>query len=275
MIYMSINTHDYDNDVRVMTGAFYPGNRIVTDTALKNDCDLCVEVIVESVKVHICVTPEGGKEHIIDCDSPENDRKVIRNMLKRRLYDIYSEITGRVLPWGTLTGIRPVKIPLGMIEKGYNDNVIKDTLNKEYYVNDTKAELSIEVAHREHRMLEKTDYLNGYSLYIGIPFCPTTCLYCSFTSYPLSMYRDKVDEYLDALIKELTFISGYMNGRGPDTIYIGGGTPTTLTAGQSDRLISSIEELFDLNGLEEFTVEAGRPDSIDICLLYTSDAADD
>ena len=68
MIYMSINTHDYDNDVRVMTGAFYPGNRIVTDTALRNDCDLCVEVIVESVKVHICVTPEGGKEHIIDCD---------------------------------------------------------------------------------------------------------------------------------------------------------------------------------------------------------------
>ena len=264
MIYMSINTHDYDNDVRVMTGAFYPGNRIVTDITLRNDCELCVEVIVESVKVHICVTPEGGKEHIINCDSPEDDRKVIRNMLKRRLYDIYSEITGRVLPWGTLTGIRPVKIPLGMIEKGYDDNIIKDTLNKEYYVNDTKAELSIEVAHREHKMLEKTDYLNGYSLYIGIPFCPTTCLYCSFTSYPLSMYRDKVDEYLDALIKELTFISGYMNGRGPDTIYIGGGTPTTLTAVQSDRLISSIEELFDLNGLKEFTVEAGRPDSIDI-----------
>ena len=139
MIYMSINTHDYDNDVRVMTGAFYPGNRIVTDTALRNDCDLCVEVVVESVKVHICVTPEGGKEHIIDCDSPENDRKVIRNMLKRRLYDIYSEITDRVLPWGTLTGIRPVKIPLSMIEKGYNDNIIKDTLNKEYYVNDRSS----------------------------------------------------------------------------------------------------------------------------------------
>lgn len=269
MIYMSINTHEYENDVRVMTGAFYPGNRIVTDETAAEECDFKVCVDVSENTVDVSVTPHNGREHIIECNVAGTDHKKIRNMIKRKLYDIYSELTGKVLPWGTLTGIRPVKIPLGMIEQGFKDDTIKETLNKEYYVNDTKADLSIEVAHREHKMLEKTDYLNGYSLYIGIPFCPTTCLYCSFTSYPLSMYRDKVDEYLDALIKELTFISEHVNGRGPDTIYIGGGTPTTLTAKQSDRLISSIEELFDLSGLKEFTVEAGRPDSIDTDKLNT------
>lgn len=111
-------------------------------------------------------------------------------------------------------------------------------------------------------ILNRIDYKNGYSLYIGIPFCPSICLYCSFSSYALGAYKDYVDSYLDALIKEMEFVSESMKGRRLDTVYFGGGTPTTLSAAQLDRLITELKRLFDIDGCHEFTVEAGRPDSI-------------
>ena len=126
-----------------------------------------------------------------------------------------------------------------------------------------KAELAAEIAERERRILSGIHYENGYSLYVGIPFCPTTCLYCSFTSFPLTSWRDRVDEYLDALEREMEASAPLMEGRILDTLYIGGGTPTTLEPSQSRRLIGMIRQYFDLSALQEFTVEAGRPDSID------------
>ena len=125
-----------------------------------------------------------------------------------------------------------------------------------------KAELALNVARKEMDILNRIDYKNGYSLYIGIPFCPSICLYCSFSSYALGAYKDYVDSYLDALIKEMEFVSGAMKGRRLDTVYFGGGTPTTLSAAQLDRLITELKRLFDIDGCHEFTVEAGRPDSI-------------
>lgn len=114
------------------------------------------------------------------------------------------------------------------------------------------------------------DYKNGYSLYIGIPFCPTTCLYCSFTSYSLVAYQSKVQPYLEALLKEMKYVSEAMRGRRLDTVYFGGGTPTTLSAGQLDMLLTELERQFDLSACRELTVEAGRPDSITyekLCVL--------
>ena len=114
----------------------------------------------------------------------------------------------------------------------------------------------------ERSLLEKLDYEKGYSLYVGIPFCPTTCLYCSFTSYPISAWEEKIPLYLDALFQELTYTAKRMQGRVLDTIYFGGGTPTSLKAEELDAILSKIEELFDLSAVQEITVEAGRPDSI-------------
>ena len=118
------------------------------------------------------------------------------------------------------------------------------------------------VAKKERTILEDIDYKNGYSLYIGIPFCPTTCLYCSFTSYSLAAYKSKVDIYIDALFKEMEYVSEAMKGRRLDTIYFGGGTPTTLSDEQLDRVLTKLEQLFDVENAIELTVEAGRPDSI-------------
>ena len=106
------------------------------------------------------------------------------------------------------------------------------------------------------------DYKTGYSLYIGIPFCPSICLYCSFSSYALGAYKDYVDNYVDALIKEIRFVAESMKGRRLDTVYMGGGTPTTLSAAQLDKVLTVVEEAFDLSRCRELTVEAGRPDSV-------------
>lgn len=133
---------------------------------------------------------------------------------------------------------------------------------KTYFASDEKIDLSIDIAERELEILKKIDYENGYSLYIGIPFCPTTCLYCSFTSYPLVSWRQKVDSYLDALEKELDYVAVKFGKKHLNSIYIGGGTPTTLEPYQLDRLIRKIRCSFDLSHCLEFTVEAGRPDSI-------------
>ncbi len=263
MIFMSINTHDYENDVRVMIGAFYTGNKIITDREHIDRCELSVEVTVTCNHIEGRIVAQSGDMHKINSVALSDDKKVVRNLLKRELYHIFSGLTGRELPWGTLTGIRPVKIPLGMIEKGIADEDILDALHNEYLISPAKSNLSVQVAHKEYELLKTLDYENGYSLYVGIPFCPTTCLYCSFTSYPLSMYSNRVDEYLGGLFKELKYISQQFKDKRPDTIYIGGGTPTTLLPDQLHRLISCIEDNFDLGGLREFTVEAGRPDSID------------
>jgi oxygen-independent coproporphyrinogen-3 oxidase len=122
--------------------------------------------------------------------------------------------------------------------------------------------LALNVAKTEKEILDRLDYRNGYSLYIGIPFCPTTCLYCSFTSYSVASYRNKVDAYLDALIEEMRRVSEIFDGRRLDTVYFGGGTPTTLEPGQLNRLLCALEQYFDMSTVSELTVEAGRPDSI-------------
>jgi len=120
----------------------------------------------------------------------------------------------------------------------------------------------VEIAERERRLLTSVDYEKGYSLYVGIPFCPTTCLYCSFTSFPIGVWEKKVPLYLKALFKELDYVAKKMKGRPLDTIYFGGGTPTSLKAEELDALLTKIEDTFDLSAVKEFTVEAGRPDSI-------------
>ena len=135
-------------------------------------------------------------------------------------------------------------------------------MKETYLASDEKIDLSIEIAAREKKLLEPLDYERGYSLYVGIPFCPTTCLYCSFTSYPIEKWRGRTGLYLEALFKELEYTARKMEGRPLDTVYFGGGTPTSLSAEDLEALLSRLEQLFDLSRVLEFTVEAGRPDSI-------------
>ncbi len=191
-----------------------------------------------------------------------SDRREAKNAVKRGLYHLISDATGQQLPWGGLTGIRPTKLPMKLLEQGCKEDDILTWLQETYLVSPQKAALGLEIAQRERKLLSDIDYEHNFSLYVGIPFCPTTCLYCSFTSYPLSAWSARVDEYLDAVEREMQFTAERCAGKKANTVYIGGGTPTTLTPAQMERLIRMIRNYFDLSDCREFTVEAGRPDSI-------------
>ncbi len=193
----------------------------------------------------------------------DSENGMDKNPLKRMTYGIFSQMTsGKVHPWGTLTGIRPVKLPMAMLEQGFSDGEIAEKLKKEYLIGDEKCNLSIQIAHKERALLDMLDYEDGYSLYVGIPFCPTTCLYCSFTSYPYSRWEKRMEEYVTALEKEIDFVQEHFAGKKLNTIYFGGGTPTTLPPVYLDRILGKITNGFDLSYLKEWTVEGGRPDSI-------------
>ena len=279
MILLEFNDAEQENDSRVMLKAFFPEAKIVT--SIPENTDEAPELFVQ---VRVIRQELAGSDNA-DCDrliriyfhrdstdrwdeyedeaqQMASGKKEARNVFKRMMYDMLKKLTGRELPWGTLTGVRPTKIVYTLLEEGKNDREIKDYLKKEYYVSEKKGDLAIKVASNEKRLLEKIDYNNGYSLYAGIPFCPTTCLYCSFTSYPLAVWKDRVDTYVDAMLKELEFTSRLMKDKKLDTFYMGGGTPTTLEPKQLDRVLSFFEEHFDTTGLKEYTIEAGRPDSI-------------
>lgn len=211
----------------------------------------------------IAVCAEDGENRYYSAAFAEDGEPAGKNQLKRMTYWIFSKMTGGMEhPWGTLTGIRPVKLPMAMMEEGYSDEQIEKELKKNYLIGDEKCRLSIQIAHKERKLLSQLDYEDGYSLYIGIPFCPTTCLYCSFTSYPYSRWEKRMEEYVLALEKEIHYVKEHFAGKKLNTIYFGGGTPTTLPPVYLDRILRQITEGFDLSYLKEWTVEGGRPDSI-------------
>jgi len=135
-------------------------------------------------------------------------------------------------------------------------------MRETYHCSNEKIALAIAVVNQEDDILKQFNYKNGYSLYIGIPFCPSICLYCSFGSHPIKQYEAQVEDYLMALFKEIDFVANTFIGKQLDTIYIGGGTPTTLSAKQLRKLLGYICQKVDISKVREFTVEAGRPDTI-------------
>ena len=213
----------------------------------------------------VCVDIQTGGETIRSGEvsfGDDPDRKQVKNELKRLLYRMLSDYSGQTLPWGDLTGIRPTKIPMNLLEQGWSNPDIARYMRETYYTSKEKTSLAVMIANRERHILKDINYKNGYSLYVGIPFCPSICLYCSFSSSPLHLWKDKVDLYLDALCKEIDYVSDAFADRELNTVYIGGGTPTTLEPYQLDRLLTKLEQRFCYDKVKEFTVEAGRPDSI-------------
>lgn len=264
MIRVELNEANFEYDIFSLIKAFYPREeiKVTTKTATEKE-EISFRILINYGKDDITLTwvmTEKSVDYRTQTDI--SDRKTTKNKLKMLLYRALKEQTKKELPWGTLTGIRPTKIPLGMLEEGKTKEDILSYMKQTYDVSKEKAELSYEVAKREYDLLAAMDYEGGYSLYIGIPFCPSTCLYCSFTSYPVGAWKDKIDLYLQGVFREMDFTAKHLANRRLNTVYIGGGTPTALNEAQLESLLTKIENSFDLSDLLEFTVEAGRPDSI-------------
>ncbi len=269
MIGLRLNEENFEYDIYSLIKAFYPEENISREEVTK-EAQFIVEVNYSPSQIEIIfkefeLNQEAALEKISAAEAVfigKLDRKEVKNVLKKGLYKLLQERTQRKLPWGTLTGIRPTKIPYAMVSQGMTDQAIKESMKETYLASDEKIELSIDIAKKEQKILNAINLEKGYSLYVGIPFCPTTCLYCSFTSYPIDRWEKRVDEYLDALEKEIEYIAEQMKARMLNTIYIGGGTPTTLNPVQLERLLLKLTSSFDLSNNQEFTVEAGRPDSL-------------
>ena len=263
MIGIYLQNNPYENEIRALVMAFFPGQEIkVLEKDLKEDYpgkfyvkkqENLWQVIWKDEEQALC----GEIEAISEEKSKED-----KSRLKALIYQILSKATKKELPWGTLTGIRPTKIVMELLNKGMSDTEILEHLKTTYLVSEEKALLCLNTAKKEKELIGQIHMEEGYSLYIGIPFCPTTCAYCSFTSYPLSRWKEWIPEYLQALFRELEYIAQKMQGRVLNAIYIGGGTPTTLEPEEMEQLLAKIDELFSRENLIEYTVEAGRPDSI-------------
>ena len=295
MIGLLIQDNAFEQDIRELLMSFYPGEIYAHE--VKDGVDFYVESRLGDGEVQLLVWDPDGKNSQSAGDGETSasqsagagkasggtdgapaagfmlgmerraaadlsDHLGTKNVIKQMFYQMLCERTGKTLPWGSLTGIRPTKIALSRLEEGWSEADIRSYMKETYLASDEKVDLSIEIAAREKKLLEPLDYERGYSLYVGIPFCPTTCLYCSFTSYPISKWKGRTGLYLEALFKELEYTAKKMEGRSLDTVYFGGGTPTSLEAGEIDSILCKLDRLFDVSHALEFTVEAGRPDSI-------------
>ena len=259
MIEIGSKKNKYTYNAYHIVKSFFPGEEIIQKVDEKQEPLVAVRLPGGSC---FSLAPEEIHIDAAGFGTEEAYEQAVKREVTRRLYRHLSEETGRELAWGTLTGVRPTKIPMEQLEQGASEEAAASFMMENYYVSSEKARLAAEVAARENALLSRLDCEKGFSLYAGIPFCPSVCSYCSFSSSPIGEWKDRVDAYLDALIKELRWIGAHTEGRRPNTVYIGGGTPTTLGPAQLERLLVAISESFDLSGLLEFTVEAGRPDSI-------------
>ena len=292
MIPVKLNKRDFEYDIHSLIRAFYPGVEVSVSAeeqpeapgrterkqvpgagGVKEKADgesetvqmeLAVFITYEANRIGIRFEDGAGKVKMEQAAAVDYyaDRKQTKNCLKSLLYQMLSDYTGQKLPWGNLTGIRPTKIPMALLESGWKNVEIAEYMRSTYFTSREKTALAIAIANRERQILQDIHYADGYSLYIGIPFCPSICLYCSFSSSPIGVWKNQVDAYLDALCKEIAFGAQAYQDKILDTLYIGGGTPTTLSPAQMERLLTEVERHFDLSRVQEFTVEAGRPDSI-------------
>lgn len=190
-------------------------------------------------------------------------RKLSKRVLKMSLFRALKKVIDKDIPWGILTGIRPTKIVHEMLENNVSLDEIFKVLVKEYEIREDKARLLIEISQKELKIIKNVPQ-NSISLYLGIPFCPTRCLYCSFTSNSTEKYSYLINPYVEALLKEIDSVHELINKNNwnVQTIYMGGGTPTSLSAEQLDRLLGRLDKKFHFTNLAEITVEAGRPDTI-------------
>ena len=264
MIEVIVNRPSFEYDIHSLVKAFFPREDVSVrvQEAFAEESKIRLKLYFTDEKIDISLLEDGEEKETGSDGIDYGNRKETKDRMKRLLYRILQAYTGQSLPWGTLTGIRPTRLAMLMLEEGMSNVEAAQNMRENYLASKEKAALSVMIANRERYVLRNIDYQHGYSLYVGIPFCPSTCLYCSFTSYPLSKWEKRMDEYMDALCRELDYLAHRFRKRKLNTVYIGGGTPTTLSPERMDRLLTKIQESFDTSYLQEFTVEAGRPDSI-------------
>lgn len=201
--------------------------------------------------------------NIVSKSSPAGTDDENEFNLCRMIYHILCQKTGITPPWGMMTGIRPVKKVIELMRQGLSKEEISQCLSSKYEISPSKLDIAYETAVNQLPILDKIDS-SAVSLYVSIPFCPTRCSYCSFVSHSMDSAIKLMPDYIDALCRELVIISNIVRETNTkiDTIYFGGGTPTSISASSLRKIMETIADNFDLDNVREYSVEAGRPDTI-------------
>lgn len=259
-VYFENNSFKYEIEAVLKLFCPLEGFEFEYDVPVPAEGDRIVVSVKDSLYIFACL---GG----IICEKSASlpDESEYELSLCRMLYKALSEITGIAPQWGCLTGIRPVKKVNALIEKNLSKEDIYSQLSETYFISPEKFELAYLTAITQSSAL-KALQPNSYSLYVSIPFCPTRCSYCSFVSHSIQSEsaRKLVPEYVDVLCSEIEAAGRMLDGKNVycDTVYIGGGTPTSLSAVQLEKIMKTIEKNIDISKIREYTVEAGRADTI-------------
>jgi len=273
MYYCLCENHKYSYEIYEILSMYFTGEKLTvcdSKSSVPENC-LLLESIVEvngsvNAKCSLIEVKSGAFYKLGSASSSlpiEDDcKRSIKHGVKNSVFKLLRDITKIEMPWGVLVGIRPSKIVNDLKSKNKSDNEITHILKNSFFLRDDKIELVKRISDYSYNIINRDN--KTISIYIGIPFCPTRCIYCSFASYPIDKYTDCVENYVMALKYEITRISEFINKHfNIETIYIGGGTPTSLPDELFNSLLVHINEKFDVKAVKEFTVEAGRPDTID------------
>lgn len=260
-----VKNHNFHFELENLTRLFFPNEKI---TVIRDFSEPQPPYIYTEVSDEITISVNIGsfnKSEIAVKKLTDDDNELVSAQL---LYKLLCDFTGLTQPWGILTGVRPVKLLRRLAEESNEEQAVKK-FEKDFFVSNEKIALSRETEHNERKILELSKP-ESFSLYVGIPFCPSRCSYCSFVMASIERAEKLIEPYTKLLCEEIKRTAEIANKLGLrlETVYFGGGTPTTLSAEQLDTVLGTVNNSFDMSTCREFTVEAGRPDTIDIAKLF-------
>lgn len=260
-----VKNHNFHFELENLTRLFFPNEKI---TVIRDFSEPQPPYIYTEVSDKITISVNIGsfnKSETAVKKLTDDDNELVSAQL---LYKLLCDFTGLTQPWGILTGVRPVKLLRRLAEESNEEQAVKK-FEKDFFVSNEKIALSRETEHNERKILELSKP-ESFSLYVGIPFCPSRCSYCSFVMASIERAEKLIEPYTKLLCEEIKRTAEIANKLGLrlETVYFGGGTPTTLSAEQLDTVLGTVNKSFDMSTCREFTVEAGRPDTIDIAKLF-------
>lgn len=260
-----VKNHNFHFELENLTRLFFPNEKI---TVIRDFSEPQPPYIYTEVSDKITISVNIGsfnKSETAVKKLTDDDNELVSAQL---LYKLLCDFTGLTQPWGILTGVRPVKLLRRLAEESSEEQAVKKFEN-DFFVSNEKIALSRETEHNERKILELSRP-ESFSLYVGIPFCPSRCSYCSFVMASIERAEKLIEPYTKLLCEEIKRTAEIANKLGLrlETVYFGGGTPTTLSAEQLDTVLRTVNKSFDMSTCREFTVEAGRPDTIDIAKLF-------
>lgn len=260
-----VKNHNFHFELENLTRLFFPNEKITVIRDFSEPQPPCIYTEV-SDKITISVNIGSfNKSETAVKKLTDDDNELVSAQL---LYKLLCDFMGLTQPWGILTGVRPVKLLRRLAEELSEEQAVKK-FEKDFFVSNEKIALSRETEHNERKILELSKP-ESFSLYVGIPFCPSRCSYCSFVMASIERAEKLIEPYTKLLCEEIKRTAEIANKLGLrlETVYFGGGTPTTLSAEQLDTVLGTVNNSFDMSTCREFTVEAGRPDTIDIAKLF-------